>query len=135
MPGRICCRPDGRGVHIVWTGTVSVREIAALKQQIYAADNFTGLRYQLWDFSAAVKGSTSRLQPADMTSFAMLDRYPSARNPDMVVILVGDPSYFCGLEYLYQTYSKVWTSSWRCELFTTTASAEVWLATAMPRSE
>jgi len=120
---------DGLGVVITWTGVVSASEIAAVNEHIYAKDRLHILRYQIFDFSKALRVEVS---VDDVRDMAVRDGLAADQNPYMVLASVGSREFFAGLERLYKVFAQVWASKLKCEIFSTMEAARAWIAREFP---
>ncbi|WP_310694331.1 hypothetical protein [Thiohalophilus sp.] len=94
-----------QGVLLKMNGLVSGREIIDLNREIYSRDQDKQLRYQIWDFTDARRMEVS---PEELHTIALDDKAEAARNPNMLVALVGSPRQLNGVDISYQVFSQTW---------------------------
>ena len=132
MPYELNSEKDGCGVVITWRGVVSASEISAINEDIYSKDRISTLRYQIWDFSKAVKEDPSKVSVEDVRRFAMQDRVAMEQNPGMALALVGSQDFFIGFQNIYKIFAGVWASELKCEVFSTMEEARAWIVREFP---
>ena len=135
MPYELNSEKDGRGVVVTWTGVVSASEISEINKHIYAKDRVSILRYQIWDFSKAVKAKAPKVSIDNLRSFAIHDGRAVEQNPEMALALVGSQKLFAGFQNIYKIFAKVWADELKCEIFSTMKEAREWIAREYPELE
>ncbi len=105
MPGTIQMENREQGVLLKMSGLVSGREIIELNRAIYTGDPEKMLRYQIWDFTEARRMEVS---PEELHIITLDDKAEAAKNPHMLVALVGSPRQLNGVDVSYQVFSQTW---------------------------
>ncbi|MBN2415648.1 hypothetical protein JXO52_07390 [bacterium] len=105
MPYTVHDQPEGPGVLIVLSGTVTGSDIYQLNETLMDHVSFSSWRYQIWDFCGIEKLETSF---DDLRSFAMQDAKAAAVNPDQKVALVYPVTPPSGRDRLFHVLSEVW---------------------------
>jgi hypothetical protein len=128
MPWQLSFEKQGAGALIVFSGVVVAADIRAVNNEIYAEAHVHALRYQICDFTGAVRQD---LTQADVHQFALHDYAASRKNPSQIVALVGTPELFGGWATVYTVYQNVW-SGFRTETFPTVDAAREWISRVYP---
>lgn len=125
MPGIIQMENNNQGVLLKMSGLVSGREIIALNREIYNRDHDKQLRYQIWDFTDARRMEVS---PDELHTIALDDKAEAAKNPNMLVALVGSPRQLNGVDISYQVFSQTWIGyGLQSDSFRSLAEARQWI--------
>lgn len=131
MPGTIQMENREQGVLLKMTGLVSGREIIELNRAIYAGDPEKMLRYQIWDFTEAKRMEVS---PEELHIITLDDKAEAAKNPNMLVALVGSPRQLNGVDVSYQVFSQTWIGDgFQSASFRSLDEARQWIERLQPQ--
>lgn len=119
---------EGQGVVVKWSGVESANDIRAINDEIYSEGWAARLRYQIWDFTKAVKAKKPQVSFDDLRSFAVRDRRAGHQSMWMIIALVGTKEYFAYMEALYGIYAAVWAKNVKCKIFEGLEEAREWVA-------
>jgi hypothetical protein len=132
MGYEIMTENEGRGVVVKWSGVASAKDITAINDETYSEGRAARLRYQIWDFTKAVKAKTPQVSFEDARLFAIQDGRARNQTPGMLIALVGKKEYFDGMETFYGIYADVWAKGVICRVFEGIEEARACVADECP---
>ena len=130
MPGKIVYENQGKGVVIIWNGSISGEGLKMVNEQIYAEGRLEKLRYQIWDFTNA---DDLQITEHDLRNLAIQDKTASEKNPNQIIAIVGSGELFNGYDRLFHIYEGVW-SEYKSKTFSNMVEARKWISSAMDES-
>ena len=127
MPGKIVYENQGKGVVIIWNGSISGEGLKMVNTQIYTEGGLEKLRYQIWDFTNA---EGLEITGQDLRHLAIQDKVASETNPKQIIAIVGNNELFRGYDRLFHIYESVW-SEYKSKTFSSMVEARKWISSTM----
>ena len=126
MPIELQCRDSGSGVEFICTGTVTAADFDKANEEIYSAESFDRLRYQLIDFTA-----TEHLESSleDIRKNAAIDVAAAHQSRGLIIAVAGPDDLTFGISRMWQALAS--NSNLRTGVFRSVPDAERWIKEAL----